>query len=60
MGYPAYIGHAGCVTDRTGYRYTARDPETDRPWPAMPEVFSDLAARAAPEPDSVASPQMYA
>jgi alkylated DNA repair protein (DNA oxidative demethylase) len=42
-------GAAGWVTDRTGYRYTARDPETDRPWPAMPEVFGDLAARVAAE-----------
>ena len=42
-------GAAGWVTDRTGYRYTVRDPETARPWPAMPEAFSDLAARAATE-----------
>jgi alkylated DNA repair protein (DNA oxidative demethylase) len=42
-------GAAGWVTDRTGYRYTARDPESDRPWPAMPDVFGDLATRAAAE-----------
>ena len=42
-------GTAGWVTDRTGYRYTTRDPETDRPWPAMPERFTDLATRAAAE-----------
>src|ERR1700741_182033 len=35
-------GQAGWVTDRTGYRYDAIDPATGRPWPAMPEAFSDL------------------
>ncbi len=40
-------GAAGWVTDRTGYRYDARDPESGRPWPGMPDPFSDLAARAA-------------
>ena len=40
-------GEAGWVTDRTGYRYDPHDPDTGRPWPAMPAVFCDLAARAA-------------
>jgi alkylated DNA repair protein (DNA oxidative demethylase) len=40
-------GTAGWVTDRTGYRYDARDPQTGRPWPAMPAVFRDLATQAA-------------
>ena len=40
-------GAAGWVTDRRGYRYTADDPESGRPWPAMPQVFRDLASRAA-------------
>jgi len=40
-------GQAGWVTDRTGYRYDACDPESGRPWPVMPGVFDDLAARAA-------------
>jgi DNA oxidative demethylase len=35
------------VTDRRGYRYDPADPETGRPWPAMPFVFSALATRAA-------------
>ena len=42
-------GQAGWVTDRTGYRYDARDPESGRLWPAMPATFTDLAARAADE-----------
>ena len=40
-------GAAGWVTDRKGYRYAAADPMTGRPWPALPPVFADLAARAA-------------
>jgi alkylated DNA repair protein (DNA oxidative demethylase) len=42
-------GDAGWVTDRKGYRYAAADPETGRPWPAMPAAFADLATRAAAE-----------
>jgi alkylated DNA repair protein (DNA oxidative demethylase) len=40
-------GAAGWVTDRKGYRYAAADPETGKPWPALPPVFADLAVRAA-------------
>ena len=40
-------GAAGWVTDRSGYRYDARDPLTGKPWPAMSGIFSDLARRAA-------------
>src|SRR5205807_9230975 len=40
-------GTAGWVTDRTGYRYDGHDPESGRRWPAMPDVFADLAAQAA-------------
>ena len=40
-------GAAGWVTDRSGYRYDDRDPDTGRPWPAMPAVFLALAGRAA-------------
>jgi DNA oxidative demethylase len=42
-------GAAGWVTDRRGYRYDPRDPETGLPWPAIPPAFGDLAARAAAE-----------
>ena len=40
-------GSLGWVTDRRGYRYSSVDPETGTPWPAMPEVFMDLAQGAA-------------
>ena len=40
-------GTAGWVSDRRGYRYTAGDPETGRPWPAMPGSFLALARSAA-------------
>ncbi len=42
-------GRVGWVSDRKGYRYDANDPDTGKPWPAMPETFLDLAARAASE-----------
>jgi DNA oxidative demethylase len=40
-------GSAGWVTDRSGYRYDANDPEAAKPWPAMPPSFRELAAQAA-------------
>ncbi len=40
-------GAAGWVTDRRGYRYDGIDPESGRPWPALPGQFEDLATRAA-------------
>ena len=40
-------GQAGWVTDRSGYRYDAIDPNSGRAWPALPEVFMDVAKRAA-------------
>jgi alkylated DNA repair protein (DNA oxidative demethylase) len=42
-------GGVGWVTDRTGYRYDPRDPESGTTWPAMPEVFLTLARDAAQE-----------
>lgn len=42
-------GELGWVTDRTGYRYDALDPETGRNWPAMPEAFARLASGAGAE-----------
>lgn len=40
-------GRAGWVTDRTGYRYDAMDPETGRAWPKLPPLFLRLAVAAA-------------
>jgi alkylated DNA repair protein (DNA oxidative demethylase) len=40
-------GERGWITDHTGYRYDEIDPRTEKPWPAMPLVFRDLARRAA-------------
>jgi alkylated DNA repair protein (DNA oxidative demethylase) len=42
-------GRVGWVSDRSGYRYDPVDPDTHRPWPAMPAAFLDLALRAAAE-----------
>lgn len=42
-------GDLGWVTDKKGYRYTAHDPLTSRPWPAMPTSFVALAKSAASE-----------
>jgi DNA oxidative demethylase len=40
-------GEAGWISDRSGYRYDAIDPQSGRAWPAMPSLFRDLAAGAA-------------
>jgi alkylated DNA repair protein (DNA oxidative demethylase) len=40
-------GRLGWVTDRTGYRYDARDPMTGENWPPMPAPFLELATGAA-------------
>lgn len=42
-------GDFGWVTDRKGYRYQATDPESSKPWPAMPQSFMALALSAATE-----------
>ncbi len=40
-------GAAGWISDRAGYRYSAIDPLSQKTWPAMPEIFTNLANRAA-------------
>jgi alkylated DNA repair protein (DNA oxidative demethylase) len=40
-------GRVGWVSDRTGYRYDPIDPDSQQAWPPMPEIFADLALRAA-------------
>lgn len=40
-------GDVGWVSDRSGYRYDAIDPQTQLPWPDMPSTFLRLASEAA-------------
>jgi alkylated DNA repair protein (DNA oxidative demethylase) len=40
-------GELGWVSDRTGYRYDALDPQSGKPWPRMPDSFMRLARAAA-------------
>ncbi|MFL6813210.1 MAG: DNA oxidative demethylase AlkB [Bradyrhizobium sp.] len=40
-------GSFGWVTDHSGYRYDRNDPESGKPWPAMPASFRQLAEHAA-------------
>lgn len=42
-------GRVGWVSDRKGYRYDPKDPDTGKPWPAFPDTFLNLAQRAAAE-----------
>lgn len=53
-GYTMSVGLSCCggfgwITDRRGYRYSPVNPATGKPWPAMPEVFAELAHDAAAE-----------
>ncbi|WP_439470237.1 alpha-ketoglutarate-dependent dioxygenase AlkB [Brevundimonas sp.] len=36
------LGPLGWVSDRDGYRYQPTHPETDAPWPPIPETLLDL------------------
>jgi DNA oxidative demethylase len=40
-------GPVGWVSDRGGYRYSSRDPQTNLDWPAFPPEFLALARAAA-------------
>ncbi|WP_223787371.1 alpha-ketoglutarate-dependent dioxygenase AlkB [Marinicella meishanensis] len=40
-------GDVGWISDAQGYRYVGTDPTSNRPWPAMPQAFIELAQRAA-------------
>jgi len=40
-------GAAGWMSDRRGYRYERLDPLSGQAWPPMPDLFNDLAIRAA-------------
>lgn len=54
MGYSmsaamSNCGTLGWVSDKSGYRYDAHNPEMGKPWPAMPNSFLQLAQNAAAE-----------
>jgi alkylated DNA repair protein (DNA oxidative demethylase) len=38
------FGPLGWTSDKAGYRYAGRHPETGQPWPAMPQALLDLWA----------------
>jgi DNA oxidative demethylase len=40
---------AGWVTDHTGYRYDRNDPESGKPWSALPSSLFELASTATTE-----------
>ena len=40
-------GPLGWVSDRSGYRYSPRDPLTGEEWPPLPDAFGALARGAA-------------
>jgi DNA oxidative demethylase len=40
-------GALGWVSDRSGYRYDAIDPDSGKPWPRMSNAFLELAVSAA-------------
>lgn len=40
-------GPLGWISDRGGYRYVPADPDSGRPWPALPPSFVRLAQAAA-------------
>lgn len=42
------LGSFGWTADRRGYRYSATDPETGRPWPPLPKMLEALWTRRAP------------
>ena len=49
------FGPLGWTTDRAGYRYEPRHPETGEPWPEMPAALLEIWRRYAPDapaPDS--------
>lgn len=42
-------GRLGWVSDEAGYRYSAIDPLSGQPWPAMPEALREFAVARAEE-----------
>ena len=44
------LGSLGWVSDKAGYRYQPKHPETGQPWPAMPEAVMEIWRRFANYP----------
>lgn len=44
-------GRVGWVSDRSGYRYDANDPDSGQSWPSMPDIFLQIAEQAAAKAD---------
>lgn len=42
-------GALGWTSDASGYRYTHIDPGSGEPWPALPDLFAEVAREAAAE-----------
>jgi len=40
-------GDYGWTSDIQGYRYSPIDPETNKPWQAMPDIFKNLAQKSS-------------
>jgi alkylated DNA repair protein (DNA oxidative demethylase) len=36
------FGSLGWISDKAGYRYEPRHPQTGKPWPAIPQILLDL------------------
>jgi len=55
-------GPLGWVSDIEGYRYQPMHPETNRPWPSMPEILLDAWERLAryPHPPEACLVNYYA
>ncbi len=51
-------GHLGWTSHRQGYLYSPIDPQTNKPWPAMPQSFHNLCQRAATASGYASSSQM--
>ncbi|RPH73585.1 MAG: alpha-ketoglutarate-dependent dioxygenase AlkB [Hyphomicrobiales bacterium] len=44
------LGQLGWVSDRSGYRYQPRHPDTGQPWPPIPEAVLEVWRRVAAYP----------
>jgi len=43
------FGSLGWISDRGGYRYVPNNPESNRPWPEMPQTLLDVWAEILPD-----------